>query len=152
MRYSEPVQTGLLLKLWQLCHHPVSPQAWQDSGKAWNRRTTDYHTAPSLASRCRLMGSWKVKMKKWFSLHDSPVLSFSPSITLLSEADVTVSVCLALSSFLFTTSPQVRPNREWERESVEEAGVVKIIKTVRLFQTNSIQGFWICRAASCLVY
>lgn len=76
--------------------------------KARNSKTTDYHTAPSLASRCRLMGSWKVKMKKWYSLHAflSPLFSLHHSAV----SDRCHSFCLSGSRF-----PSSPPRRhKWE--------------------------------------
>lgn len=78
--------------------------------RAQNRRTTDYHTAPSLVPRCRLMGSWKVKMKKRFPLHASLSLIFSLRHSAATDRchRFHLSVCLALGSFLCATLPQVK--------------------------------------------
>lgn len=57
---------------------PHTSPGLTEQWKAWNSRTTDYHTAPSLASCCWLMGSWKVEMKKAILPPCLPVSDFLP--------------------------------------------------------------------------
>ena len=107
--------------------------------RAWNRRTTDYHTAPSLVSRCRLMGSWKVKMKKWFSLHASLSLIFP--LRHSSASDRCHHFCLG-SRFLplrhGATGKTVQTESEESERVRREAGVRKIkLKTTLTTLTRS---------------
>lgn len=116
MKYPQPLQTGVkaVTALPPSCTSPGLTGPW----KARNSRTTDYHTAPSLASRCRLMGSWKVKMKKRFLLHTFPSPIFSLHHSAVS--DRCHSFCLSGSRFL--SSPPRRhkwdcaERRQWESQ------------------------------------
>lgn len=117
---NEKLSTIANRSLWQLCHHPVPLQAWQDSAKAQNSRATDYYTAPSLASCCHLMGSWKVKMKS--SSLSTPFRSPISSLRQSAVSDrchrICLPVCRLPSSPLMAS--QVRPEGRKQRSQDEK--------------------------------
>lgn len=133
MRYSQPVQTDPGVKAVTALPPSSTSPGLTGQWKAQNSRTTDYHTAPSLASRCQLMGSWKVKMKSGSLSVPSHFLP--PSICCQWQMSQFLSVWLSLP-FLSSTSPQVRLYRTQGAKEIQQrrTGVMKIIKTVRLFQ------------------
>lgn len=116
-----------MLKLWQLYPPSHTSPGLTGQWKTWNSRTTDYHTAPSLASRCRLMASWKVKTEKWFSLH----VSLSPIFSLHHSAGTDRCHCLTHFLPLCHTSETVQKaeNKAVKRRYSRRTGVMKIIKT-----------------------
>lgn len=114
--------------------------------RAWNRGTTEYHTAPSLVSRCRLMGSWKVKMKKWFPLHASLSLIFS--LRHSAVADRCQRFCRSLPSSLqlchFKTVQSESRGEGGRGGGHKNATVISVRRSLR-------QYFWRCTGVSCLL-